>query len=125
MSNPNRKRNRTVSFRMNDEEYDNFRKRVIESGVSQQRFIIGSIRKARVSSAEETGALKEISRTFEDYVRQVRGMATNINQMAHVANGKGMIPQETELKKLAATVEGIGEESEKIWRSIRLSISRQ
>ena len=106
MSNPNRKRNRTVSFRMNDEEYNAFRKRVIESGVSQQRFI-------------------EISRTFEDYVRQVRGMATNINQMAHVANGKGMIPQETELKKLAATVEGIGKESEKIWRSIRLSISRQ
>ena len=125
MSNANRKRNRNVSFRMNDEEYNAFKKRVIESGVPQQRFIINAIQKARVSSSEEIAGIKDTNRLLGDYVRQIRGIATNINQMAHVANGQGMIPAEVELKKLAGTVESIREESENGWRSIRSSISRQ
>ena len=125
MSKPKRTRNRTVTFRLKDDEYRNFKKRVTESGVSQQDFIISSIQRGRISSAEEIKELKDANRNFGDFVRQIRGIATNINQMAHVANGQGIIPAGTELKNLAGTVEDIGKESEKVWRSIRSSISRQ
>ena len=123
MSKPKRTRNRTVTFRMKEDEYKNFKNRVTESGVSQQDFIISSIQKGRISSAEEIKELKDANRNFGDFVRQIRGIATNINQMAHVANGQGIIPAGTELRNLAGTVEDIGKESEKIWRSIRSSIS--
>ena len=125
MSKPKRTRNRTVTFRMKEDEYKNFKNRVTESGVSQQDFIISSIQKGRISSGEEIKELKDANRNFGDFVRQIRGIATNINQMAHVANGQGIIPAGTELKNLAGTVEDIGKESEKVWRSIRSSISRQ
>jgi len=73
---------------MNETEYDDFQSKVKESGLSQQAYIISAIHGATIVSSSEIAILKEISKTFADFEKQVRGLDTNVNQMAHVANGK-------------------------------------
>ena len=124
-SKPNRKRNRAITIRMSEAEYDTLQSKVSESGLSKQAFINNAIRGATITSSDEIEKLKDISKTFSDTERQLRGLATNVNQMAHVANGTGALPTENELKQLSEQLGNYRKESEKIWRSIRQSISQQ
>ena len=82
-----RKRKNVITIRMNDAEYNILKDKVRESGLTQQSFIIRSINGASIPSADELTIQKEISRTLSDLVRQLRGLSTNVNQIAHVANG--------------------------------------
>ena len=86
MKQARRRRNIAVTVRMNETEYADFISRVKESGLSQQAYMIRAVRGAAITTAEEIDVLKTISRTFADLERQLRGLATNVNQMAHVAN---------------------------------------
>ena len=123
MSNANRKRNRAVTVRMSDREYDRLQKKVSESGLSQQAYIIGAVCNAKITSSDEVTVLKDVSRLFADHERQVRGMATNINQMAKVANSQGSVASEAELERLSDQIRDLRKESEDIWQSIRSSIT--
>ena len=123
MSNANRKRNRAVTVRMNDREYNRLQKKVSESGLSQQAYIIGAVCNAKITSSDEVAVLKDVSRLFADHERQVRGMATNINQMAKVANSQGSVAGEEELERLSDQIRDLRRESEDVWQSIRSSIT--
>ena len=123
MSNVKRKRNRAVTVRMNDREYNRLQKKVAESGLSQQAYIIGAVCNAKITSSDEVAVLKDVSRLFADHERQVRGMATNINQMAKVANSQGSVTGEEELERISGQISDLRKESEEIWQSIRSSIT--
>ena len=110
---------------MNDAEYDALQEKIKESGLTQQSFIISAIRNTNITSAKELEVIKDISRNFADQDRQLRGIATNINQMAHVANGQGYLPGETILLGLSDQVGSMREEGEDVWQSIRSSINQQ
>lgn len=120
-----RRRNRNVAVRMTEDEYAAFMMKVAESGQTQQSFIINAVLGAKVSGREEVKELKKLSSQFADTNRQLRGMATNINQMAHVANGYGQIPQLSQLEQLHQELQLFRKECDVIWRSIRQSISLQ
>ena len=110
---------------MNDEEYNLFQAKVKESGLTQQAYVISAIMGATVTSSDEITVLKELSKTFADVDRQLRGLATNVNQMAHVANGQRLIPAERVLEKISVEFKDYRKESEDIWQSIRSLISGQ
>ena len=116
-----RKRNKAITVRMTEQEYAALQKRVAESGRTQQSYIINAALTARISSAEEIATLKEISVTFGDLVKQLRGIAININQMARVANGSGALPTARELSQISEQIARYRERSEQIWQSIRSS----
>ena len=116
-----RKRNHAVTIRMTEKEYAAMQKLIKESGRMQQSYIINSALNARISSAEEIATLKEISVTFGDLVKQLRGIAININQMARVANGSGALPTALELSQISEQIARYRERSEQIWQSIRSS----
>lgn len=120
-----RRRNKNVSVRMTEDEYTALMVRVAQSGQTQQSFIINSVLGAKISSREEEKELQKLSRQFADANRQLRGMATNINQMAHVANGYGQLPQQAQLERLHQELQGFRKECDAIWRLIRQSISLQ
>lgn len=113
-----RRRNKNVSVRMTEDEYAALAMRVAESGQTQQSFIINAVLGAKVSGREEVLELQKLSGEFADTNRQLRGMATNINQMAHVANGYGQM-------KLHRELLGFRKECDATWRLIRQSISLQ
>lgn len=125
MNKVNRRRNRAVTIRMNETEYTDFMKRVDESGLSQQSYFINAVRGAIITPSDEIATLKEISKTFAGLEQQLRGLATNVNQMAHVANGRGELPTETDLERLSDQLAGYRRESESLWQSIRLLINQQ
>ena len=125
MNKANRKRNKSVTIRMNETEYADFQSKVNESGLTQQAYVINAVRGATITPSDQIEVLKEISKTFADQERQFRGLATNVNQMAHVANGQGYVPSAQELEHIAAQLGIYRKESEDIWLSIRSSINQQ
>ena len=61
-----RKRNYTVTIRMNKEEYDLFQSKVKESGRTQQEVVIKAIADLKVASTEEVEELKRLNQLFAD-----------------------------------------------------------
>ena len=60
-----------------------------------------------------------------DLLKQIKGMAVNINQLAFKANAYGEIPTERQLREYGTQTEVLRKEADTIWRLIRQSISRQ
>ena len=61
-----RKRNHTVTIRMNKEEYDLFQSKVKESGRTQQEVVIKAIADLKIATAEEIEELKRLNQMFAD-----------------------------------------------------------
>ena len=120
-----RSRKNVVSIRMNDAEYELLKAKVKEAGISQQSFIISAISGASIASADEVAVQKEISRSLSDLVRQIRGLAANVNQLAHTANRQGILPTLDILAKIHEEIKNYRKECDDIWLSIRSSINRQ
>ncbi len=118
-----KKKRHAFTLRLNDDEYGDLKKKVVEAGSTQQAFISRAIRDGRISSADEVVILKQISKTFAGLELQLRGCATNINQMAHVANLHGMVSEEKQLKEIAKQLIEYRRESSDLWQLIRSLIN--
>ena len=120
-----RNRSNCVSIRYSDEEYKVLQERIKESGQTKSAYIINATLNGKVSSADDVQEMKEQSKLLLDIDKQLRGMGTNLNQMAHVANGKGIIPSADKLKEIEKIVVAVKKEVDDIWQSTRQSIGRQ
>ena len=120
-----RKRNYTVTIRMNKAEYDLLQNKVKESGQTQQAVVIHAIAGLKIASEEEVEELKKLNLMLAEMLSQLRGVATNINQIARKMNAGGFILREDILHYLNQNIRNYRKESEKIWQSIRQLISGQ
>ena len=84
-----RKRNHTVTIRMNNEEYNLLQNKVKESGRTQQEVVIKAIADLKIASTEEVEELKRLNQLFADILSQLRGATTNINQIARKLHTDG------------------------------------
>ena len=114
-----RKRNHAVTVRMSDAEYQMLCEKVNASGQTQQAVIIDAIKQVPIVSKEHLKELITTNQNFAEYNKQLRGIATNINQMAHHANAQGALPVKEYL------VMDMKKEGGDLWQLIRQSISRQ
>ena len=115
-----RKRDKAVTIRLSRSEYEVLMTKLAETGLSQQTYIISAICGARPVTPEAVKVLQKIAMVYADLLLQLRGMATNINQMARIANTTGDLPFIRKLETLAFETERFRRESEQQWRSIRL-----
>lgn len=120
-----RKRNRTISIRVSEQEYESIQKKIQATKQIQQSFILNAIEGAAILTAKDSKLLKNISMQLVDLLEQVKGMAVNINQLAYKANAYGEIPTERQLKEYGTQTEALRREAATIWQLIRQSISRQ
>ncbi len=120
-----RNRSNCVSIRYSDEEYKVLQEKIKESGQTKSAYIINATLNGKVSSADDVHEMKEQSKLLLDIDKQLRGMGTNLNQIAHVANGKGIIPSADKLKEIEREVVDVKREVDDIWQSTRQSIGRQ
>lgn len=120
-----RKRNKAITIRMTEEEYALLCSKLKQTGVSQQAYIISAIKNVSVIPSDQLAVMKEISATFASLEQQLRGMATNINQMARIANSRNYAPGMRVLEKISREIEGYRKDSEEIWQSIRSLIAQQ
>lgn len=120
-----RKRNYTVTIRMNKAEYDLLQNKVKESGQTQQAVVIHAIAGLKIASAEEVEELKRLNQMFADILCQLRGATTNINQIARKLHTDGEIQNDSMLYFLNKNILKYRKESERIWQLIRRLISGQ
>ena len=120
-----RKRNRTISIRVTEQEYKTMQKKIQATKQTQQSFILNAIEGAAILTANDSKLLKDISMQLADLLKQIKGIAVNINQLAYKANAYGEIPTEKQLREYGAQTETLRREADTIWRLIRQSISRQ
>ena len=120
-----RKRNHTVTIRMNNEEYNLLQNKMKESGRTQQEVVIKAIADLKIASTEEVEELKRLNQLFADILSQLRGATTNINQIARKLHTDGEVPNDSTLYFLNKNILKYRKESEKIWQSIRQLISGQ
>ena len=113
-----RKRNHTVTIRMNEKEYALLQQKIKASGQTQQAVILAAIENVDLMSAEVNQRLGETNRLL-------RGATTNINQIAHHMNAGGFYPRADVLNSLSENISGYRKECETIWQSIRQLISGQ
>ena len=120
-----RKRNHTVTIRMNEKEYTLLRQKMKESGQTQQAVVLAAIENVEIVSSEVMEEVKVLNQRLEETNRQLRGATTNLNQIAHHMNAGGFYPRADVLNSLNENISGYRKECEKIWRSIRQLISGQ
>ena len=118
-----RKRQNIVYVRMNDEEYEKLQRKLEQTKLTLQSYIINSSLNAKVPTADEVNELKKLNQLFANYNRQLKGMAVNINQMAKKLNSNENIEYE-QLLKIDSQLLRMKEEVQELWRLIRLQISQ-
>ena len=118
-----RKRQNIVYVRMNDEEYELLKKKLEQTKLTLQSYIINSSLNAKVPTADEVNELKKLNQLFANYNRQLKGIAVNINQMAKKINSNENIEYE-QLLKIDSQLLRMKEEVQELWRLIRLQISQ-
>ena len=120
-----RKRNRIISIRVSDQEYETIQKKLNETGLTQQAFILKAVEGTTISTAEDKQQLKEINLKLADLLKQIKGIGVNINQMAYRANAYRELPTVQKLSEYQNENEKLRREAETIWQSIRQLISQQ
>lgn len=75
----NKSRPKQLSFRVNEDEYEQLRKKIEESGKNQQNYILSCILDKPIVN---TDGIKEL-------VPELKRIGNNLNQIAHSLNATG------------------------------------
>ncbi|BAK46744.1 hypothetical protein CXIVA_07770 [Clostridium sp. SY8519] len=114
-----RKRNCSLLLRATPAERDTIKQKAVDAGISLQQYMLQSSLYGKSPSAEEIEELKTLSKILADYDLQLKGIGTNINQTAYVANCSGKTPDAEELTRLGVEVQNIRKECGKLWLLLR------
>lgn len=98
----NRTRPKQIVIRVSEEELELIKKKVEQSGKSQQQYIIEALTQKQIIN---TDGVKEI-------LPELKRIGNNLNQIAKRCNEGGMLPTEAEIRKH-------GEELNKVWQLLR------
>lgn len=115
-----RYRDHAITFRMTSAEMELFENAFSASGFdTKQNYIISTICKKDMISDRHIHLYFKILTLLEDLYRQLKGIGINVNQMAHKANAKGILPALNELNNATILLKG---EVNHTWESIRYSL---
>lgn len=120
-----RTRYKAVTVRLNEYEWNSLEERIEESGQNKQSYMINALLGAEIAPKEEINTWKEIAGQFSELIKQLRGIATNINQIAHKANATGELPLINALEEINEQVAEIRKAGDQIWLSLRQLIAKQ
>ncbi|WP_022769388.1 plasmid mobilization protein [Butyrivibrio sp. NC2007] len=120
-----RKRNHRLSVRYTDAEYDELMKRISSTGQSIQSYLLHSSLGAKLTTETDRELLREEASLLADIDRQLRGIGTNLNQLAHGANLLGYNLDACKINEIACVVVHMRDEANKLWQSRRRSVAHQ
>ena len=120
-----RSKGKTISFRVNETDYDTIQELIKRSGLTKQSYLARSTMQSRVSTSDEISELRRLNEVLSDVDRQLRGIGTNVNQMAHVANVTGRIPDASRLNSISEDLIRFRKDSGEAWLLIRSLIGEQ
>lgn len=120
-----RTRYKAVTVRLTEYEWNSLEERIEESGQNKQSYMINALLGAEIAPKEEINIWKDIAGQFSELIKQLRGIATNINQIAHKANATGELPLINALEEINEQVAEIRKAGDQIWLSLRQLIAKQ
>ncbi len=123
MSNCNRSRRHSVLIRMNDDEYRDFKAKLKKSGQTQQSYLTAAINELKCLTPEEIEMLRWSNAQLADISRSIRGIGTNINQLAKYTNTEKTLPQQQVLQNAGNDIAEIKQEVNEAWQSLRQSMA--
>ena len=121
MKKHNLKRDISLTFRVSQEEGSLIYKRMTEAGIkSRNAFLVKLVRGSTLYP------VKEITKTnlmFAEAIKIIRGTATNINQLAKIANATGHHADAEELKKALEEIAKQHRVIHGLWSQLRSLLS--
>ena len=104
----NKTRPKQLSFRVNEEEYQQLQEKVFQSGKNQQENILSCFLEKQIVN---TDGIKEL-------IPELKRIGNNLNQIAKRCNEGGVLPSEAEVREQ-------GEELKQVWQLLRRYLQRQ
>lgn len=114
-----RKRPIEIKFRVSEQELAVLNNRLAESGLSRNDYLIKLILNNTVFPKQE---LIKMNLSLEQQNRQLRGLATNINQIARIANSNKSLPSVSQLEFMRMDIYQMKLELQNIWTKVRQMI---
>lgn len=111
-----RKRNVRVQFWLTQSEYEELMKKVTESGLKRNAFLVRMISQQNIYPAEK---LSDLNLRMDALLVQIRGMATNLNQITKIANSRNEVPHPAYLEKLLTGMRNFAAAIQPVWNDIR------
>lgn len=105
-----------IKVRLNEKEFEDLTAKVKESGLSRNAFLVRTIKGQKIYPVKN---LNELNEKVDVLLAQVRGMATNVNQVAKIANKRNDIPAYEYLSYLKIAVQTIRTDVQSVFTSIR------
>ena len=103
-----RSRDIQIKFRVSEEEAEQLRKKVEQSGKSMQEYLLGCALNKPITN---TDGIKEL-------YPEIKRIGNNLNQIAKRCNEGGVLPSEAEVREQ-------GEELKQVWQLLRRYLQRQ
>ena len=110
------KRRKEIKLRLTEQEYAALTDMVKQSGLSRNAFLVRMIKKETIYPVD---TLNKTNEMLAALLAQLRGMATNMNQVAKIANSRQEVPSMNYLRYILAAVQNLKEESQPVFTSLR------
>ena len=111
-----RKRPIEVKFRLSQAEYELMQRKLAESGMSRNAFLIRLISDAQIYPRD---LLMELCLEYRIMNRLIRGISTNVNQIAKIANSNKSVPAANFLMEMHQEIQTIKKNLQPLWEASR------
>ena len=110
------KRRKEIKLRLTEQEFAALTDMVKQSGLSRNAFLVRMIKQQTIYPVDKLSKTNEMLAAL---LAQLRGMATNMNQIAKIANTRKEVPSMNYLRYVLAAVQNLKEESQSVFTSVR------
>ena len=112
----NKKRPKQMTFRVSAEKYEIIMKKIAESGLKNQEYILIAVMKTPIVKSED---LKELVIELKHQGTELNRQGNNLNQIALRLNERGFVDYRNELSQTLSALRTAQEELKNIWQSLR------
>lgn len=112
----NKKRPKQMTFRVSAEEHEIIMKKIADSGLNNQEYILRAVMQAPIVKTEDLkGLVIELKKQGTELNRQ----GNNLNQVAKKLNERGFVDYKNELPQILSALRTAQEELVSLWQSLK------
>lgn len=111
-----RKRPIEVKFRLSEEEYRMLQRKLADAGMNRNAFLVQLISGAEIYPRD---MLIKICVEYQIMNRLIRGIGTNVNQLAKIANSTKAVPSAHLLVDVSKEIQIINSNLQPLWEEAR------
>lgn len=114
-----RRRSREWKTRLTEEEYQKLEAEVEELGITCQEYGERALFHTIILDRDGQNMLELLLEETKEIKLQLRKIGVNLNQMAHMANTTGAMPELRRIQELQEDISYYGMEVDDVWQSLK------